>query len=395
MSQQPINLSPDLKALQEDGYEVEIVAGHLVIHNVPYVDANKQVKRGALVSKLDLAGDVATRPSTHVAMFAGEYPCDKNGRKLAKIKHQSSRQAIREGLIVEHSFSSKPPGSNGYDDYYRKMTTYIAIISSQAHAIDPSATAQTRRVVETNDPEAVFNYTDNASARAGITAVTRKLELSRIAIIGLGGTGSYVLDLVAKTPVKEIHLFDGDDFFQHNAFRSPGAPSIEELKTIPNKASYWAMRYAPMRKNILAHEFHIDESNLDHLDGMEFVFVCVDRGDVKLPIIEKLEALGIPFVDVGMGIDLAEDRLHGLIRVTTSTPEKREHVRDKKRIGLTSGDPDGIYSNNIQIADLNALNSALAVIKWKKLFGFYLDLDQEHFSAYTLDGNIIFNEDKA
>jgi hypothetical protein len=37
---------------------------------------------------------------------------------------------------------------------------------------------------------------------------------------GLGGTGSYILDLVSKTPVNEILLFDSDDFLQHNAFRS-------------------------------------------------------------------------------------------------------------------------------------------------------------------------------
>ena len=55
--------------------------------------------------------------------------------------------------------------------------------------------------------------------------------------MGLGGTGSYVLDLVAKTPVWEIHLFDGDAFLQHNAFRSPGAPSLDELEAQPPKAA--------------------------------------------------------------------------------------------------------------------------------------------------------------
>ena len=38
--------------------------------------------------------------------------------------------------------------------------------------------------------------------------------------------------------------------------------------------------------------------------------------------------------------------------------------------------------------------TALAVIKWKKLFGFYLDLDDEHHCTYTLDGNMLLNEDK-
>lgn len=76
-----------------------------------------------------------------------------------------------------------------------------------------------------------------------------------------------------------------------------------------------------------------------------------------------------------------------------STPEKRAHVREKKRIGMTGRDADGVYSHNIQIAELNALNAALAVIRWKKWCGFYLDLEGEHHSIYTLDGNNIINED--
>ena len=277
---------------------------------IRYVNAQKQVKRGALVSTLDLAGDITTTPSTHVALFAGAHPCDREGRELQKIKHQSARKVISDGLVTDHSFSSKPTDS--YKDYHHKMTTYVAIISTPAQAIDPSATAQTRRVIETDDPDTVFNYIDTASSRAGITAVSGKVELDRIAIVGLGGTGSYSLDLVAKTPVREIHTFDGDDYLQHNAFRSPGAPSAEELKAIPKKVHHHAGRYEPMRRGIFAHDFHIDASNVGELEGMGFVFLCVDRGDVKRPIVEKLEELGIPFVDVGMEIDLVDDQLQGI-----------------------------------------------------------------------------------
>jgi len=371
---------------------IAIKAGHLVVYDVPYVNAKREVKRGTLVSLLDLAGEVTVPPKTHVIMFAGEHPCDKDGRELSKIKHGSARQQICDGLVVDHSFSSKPVG--GYKDYYEKVAAYAAIISSPAEAIDPNATARTRRVIVSDDPDSVFNYADTASSRAGITAVSEKLAVPKVAIIGLGGTGSYVLDLLAKTPANELHLFDGDDYLQHNAFRSPGAPSVAELKAIPKKVDYWAARYAPMRKNIIPHAIYINASNVNLLEGMNFVFICVDRGDVKVPIVEKLEALGVAFIDVGMGIDLIEGQLQGILRVTASTPQKREHVRDKKRIGFASGDADGIYSRNIQIADLNALNAALAVVKWKKLCGFYLDLEAEHFAAYTLDGNTIVNEDK-
>lgn len=393
MSRQLINRSPDLKALMDDGYELAIKGDHLVIHNVPYVNGEKQVKRGVLVSVLDMAGDVTTTPSTHVTMFAGGHPCDINGQELKKIKHGTSRQTICEGLVVEHSFSSKPAG--GYRDFHEKMTTYIAIISGPAEAIDPNTTARTCAVTESGDQDCVFNYIDTASSRAGISAVSKKLGQLKIGIIGLGGTGSYILDLVAKTHVKEIHLFDRGVFGQHNAFRCPGAPSIEELKQRPKKVHYLAKRYAPMRKNIVAHDCHIDASNVDLLQKFDFVFLSVDKGNIKQPIIEKLEKFDIPFIDVGMGIYFADDQLFGVMRVTTSTINKRDHVREKKRISFTGGDVDDEYSKNIQIADLNALNAALAVIKWKKIFRIYGDFDQEHFCAYTLDGNHLVNEDKS
>ena len=393
MSQSLINRSPDLRALADDGYDIDIVSGHLVVRNVPYVNAKRQVKLGVLVSTLNLAGDVTSRPNTHVAMFAGDYPCDRNGHELTKIKHGSKRKTISDRLVVDHSFSSKPV--DGYNNYHEKMTTYVAIISCQAEAIDPNASARTRRVIESHDTGTVFNYLDTATSRVGITAVSDKLKLDKIAIVGLGGTGSYILDMVVKTPVREIHIFDGDEFLQHNAFRSPGAPSVEQLRAVPSKVRHHAGRYAPMRNGIVEHEVWVDASNAEALEGMDFVFICVDRGDARRPIIEKLEELDTPFIDVGMGINLVDEQLLGVVRVTASTPEYRDPLRGEGRVSLSGADADGVYSQNIQIAELNALNAALAVIKWKKLLGFYCDLENEHFSAYTLDGNCIVNEDQA
>lgn len=392
MSQQLINRSPDLKRLRDEGYDVEVRSNYLLIKNIPYVNSNREIKFGVLVSELSLAGDVTTTPSTHVVYFAGNYPCNKDGSEIDQIKHQSQQTRLDQDIVVDHSFSSKPGG--GYKDYYVKMTTYATIIFSPAQSIDPNVTATIFPVIESEEEESVFNYIDTASSRAGINVVTRKLELGKIGIVGLGGTGSYVLDLVAKTPVREIHLFDGDKFSQHNAFRSPGAPSVDELKKEPQKVAYFKDQYSRMHRNIVANEGYIDASNVDQLQGMDFVFLCLDRGEAKRLIVEKMEELGRPFIDVGMGVELVDEALYGVLRITTSTVEKREHVRGKNRIPFSDGDGNNDYSRNIQIADLNALNAALAVIKWKKLFGFYGDLESEYFSAYTIDGNALINEDQ-
>jgi hypothetical protein len=391
MSRQLISRSSDLKKLRDEGYDVEIRSGFLLVKDVPYVNAKKEVKLGILVSELTLAGDVTATPSTHVAMFAGEYPCDKDGSPLEKIRHGGGQQ-LADNLTVQYSFSSKPAGGRSYKDYYEKMTAYVAIFLSHAHAIDPNVMAQTFPVIPTEEDESVFKYIDTASSRAGINMANKKLGLAKVAIVGLGGTGSYVLDLVAKTPVKEVHLFDGDVLLSHNAFRSPSAASVEELRSKPKKVAYLKDMYSKMRRGIVNHGYYIDASNVDELQGMDFVFLCIDAGDAKKLIVENLDKFGIPFIDVGMGVELVEDSLRGILRVTTSTAERRHHLR--QRVSLASAGDNADYDRNIQIADLNALNAALAVVKWKKLYGFYLDFEKEHNSTYTIDGNMLLSEDQ-
>ncbi len=395
MSNTLIGRSPDLKKLRDEGYDLEIRGGYLLVKDVPYLNSSKEVKKGVLVSKLVLAGDVTTKPDSHVAYFVGDYPCRSDGAEIAEIKNASQRQSLAPDVVINHTFSAKPKPSDHYQDYYEKVTTYVAIISGPAKMVDPNVTARTFPVNEPgkeDDEESVFNYIDTASSRAAIDSVTGKLALGSIAIVGLGGTGSYVLDLVAKTPVRKIHLFDGDTFLQHNAFRSPGAPAIEELQAKPTKTKYFSKIYSKMHRGIIVHEDHIDESNVEQLQAIDFVFLCLDQGPAKGRIVQKLEEFGVPLVDVGMGVDLTDNTLGGILRVTTSTALKRDHVRN--RVSFADDNGDNEYANNIQIADLNALNAALAVIKWKKLFGFYRDLKSEHHTTYTIDGNLLLNEDR-
>jgi hypothetical protein len=148
-----------------------------------------------------------------------------------------------------------------------------------------------------------------------------------------------------------------------------------------------------MHRGIVTHETHIDASNVDELRSMSFVFLCLDQGEAKLIIVQKLEEFGISFVDVGMGVFMKNETLGGILRVTTSTAQHRAHVHEKGRIPLGGGDVEDQYDKNIQIADLNSLNAALAVIRWKKLYGFYADHENELFSTYTINCNLLTSED--
>ena len=281
-----------------------------------------------------------------------------------------------------------------YTDYYAKTTSYVNMLSGPAQFIDPTATARTFPVVQVAGEDSVFRYLDSASSRARISSITSKLALLKVAIVGLGGTGSFILDLIVKTPIHEIHLYDRDILYAHNAFRAPGAASVENLDTVPTKVEYYQRMYQVMRRGIMSHPVHVDESNIDELRAMTFVFLAMNYGPAKKFIVTKLEEFGTPFIDAGMGVYRIGESLGGILRVTASTPEHRAHVWEHQRIPF-GDEEDDEYERNIQTADLNMLNAVLAVIKWKKFYGFYLDQEHEMFTTYTIGGNQLLNDDQA
>ena len=58
----------DLARLRREGYTVEVVRGngvHLLVHDVPYVNADRKVLRGTLVAPLELNAERTTSPITN------------------------------------------------------------------------------------------------------------------------------------------------------------------------------------------------------------------------------------------------------------------------------------------------------------------------------------------
>lgn len=390
MSRIQIDRNPDLRRLREAGYNIFVTdTGYLVMRDVPYVNRHCQVTIGCLATALELAGDLTVKPTDHTVKFIGEFPCDSTGAELNVLRQNSEPCVLGSGLTSQHAFSRKP--QDGYADYFAKMTTYVKLLLTHAREIDPTVTARTRQVVEPEYGESPFNYLDTASARSETSGAAARLSTLRIAIVGLGGTGSYILDAVAKTPVREIHLFDADVMLTHNAFRAPGAASLEELRAQQPKVDYLKSIYSRMHRGIDTHPVEIDRSNASQLQGMSFVFLSMDSGDAKRAIIEHLESWGTPFIDVGMGLQVNRNKISGILRVVTSLPDARDQARG--RISFAEDDVVNEYDKNIQVAELNALNACLAVIAWKKHFGYYADMGHERFVSYSVAGGTLNKSD--
>jgi molybdopterin/thiamine biosynthesis adenylyltransferase len=388
-SREIIEASPDLKKLFGEGFELSIKHVHLLVTSVPYVKADRTVAQGTLIFPLELQDDVkANKPPHHWCYFAGEYPCYASGAQMTALVVNNDVQKLAEGIVRNRQLSARPEPPD--PDYHAKVWRYVRLLGDPARDIDPDADARTRRIVEVEDEESPLVFLDTNSARAQIMPISDKLKGQRIAIVGVGGTGSYVLDLLAKTPVKEIHLFDDDEFSLHNAYRAPGAPTTEQLRARMFKVDYLFEIYRRMHRGIKIHRERIRAENLGQLAGLSYVFLCLDPGPDKAALVKFLVASKTPFTDTGIGIESGNNRLVGVAKAVTVTPDNQKFLSS---VPVKPPGDNDLYASNIQIAEMNSLAAILAVVRWKKHVGFYFDPRGERLCTYDVAANMLLNDE--
>jgi len=368
--QRLVSHNDDLRRLVEKGFAVGFDGPHLVVRDIPYLDERGQLRIGAFVAKLEFIDNDRVTQTDHQVFFAESIPHNIDGTPVANLAGGPCVLRLSEAssdVVVERSFSNKPVATGAFPDFFDKIESYVALVSGPAMA-RYEATPYTFRQVDEVADDSVFKFQDTLTSRAEIADLSAKFKDDVVAIIGLGGTGAYVLDFVAKTPVREIRAFDLDPFHVHNAFRSPGRLQDDELGKA--KADVYGARYDNFRTGISTAAKLIDASSGEDLAGVTFAFVCVDSGTSRADIFDLLISKGIPFIDVGMGLNVKEGMLNGMARATYYSEEHGPEVRDKGLAALVDT-PDDVYKANVQISELNALNACLAVIKFKQLRGFY------------------------
>jgi ThiF family len=372
MFQKLVSRNDDLRRLVEKGYAVAFDTNYLVVRDIPYLDASGALRTGAFIAKLVFIDQDRVRQEDHQVFFAGSVPHGLDGQPISNLgggPHQLTLSDACKDVVVQRSFSNKPKATGAFADFFDKIESYVAIISGPAIERH-GATPYTFRMVESAATDSVFKFHDTLTSRAEITDLIGRFKDDVIAVIGLGGTGGYVLDFLVKTPVREIRSFDLDFYYVHNAFRSPGR--VEETEFGKPKAHVYQARYENFRHGLSIAPTFIDSQSSGELDGVTFAFVCVDKGSARAGIFDILIAKKIPFIDVGMGLNRNRGALNGLLRVTYFSAADAETFREMQLAELADR-PDDIYRANIQIAELNALNACLAVVRFKQLRGFYLE----------------------
>lgn len=58
---------------------------------------------------------------------------------------------------------------------------------------------------------------------------------------------------------------------------------------------------------------------------------------------------------------------------------------------MTKQADDDLYTTNVQISELNAINAVFGIMAWKKYYGFYLSAEPNYNTTFIIDEKVIDN----
>lgn len=123
-----------------------------------------------------------------------------------------------------------------------------------------------------------------------------KLKDKKVAIVGIGGVGSFACEALARCGIENISLFDGDCVDQTNINRQ-----LIALHSTINKPKVAVMAARikdinPLAK-VEAHQLFIDETNIgEYLQAYDFIIDSCDTISSKYAIIKHCLFNKIPFI---------------------------------------------------------------------------------------------------
>jgi hypothetical protein len=374
--------NPVIQDLDDKGYDLDSINGHFVVFGVPYLDKDGALKFGDLAFPLELVNWVIDPPKNHQAWFRGARPHDETHREL-RLGTADAATTVADGFVTNYAFSLKLKDSTGqnrdYVSFEEKVRTYLDIITGPAAAAHVDARPFKRLERKAAEQGSPLRLPDTLSARYQMNDVSFLLRGKKIAIVGLGGTGSYILDFVSRTHLERIALFDDDKIHVHTMFRTPGfmqdAIGKKKVDALAEHYGNWHLGIAPFSERITAQ-------NLERLREFDFVFVSIDDGPSRRDIVDWLTSSNVPFVDCGMGLNRSRVGLNGVVRITGVDRAAYEASVGTAYLPVRATHADE-YRKQAQIGELNALNAALAVIRFKQHFGLLERTEAAH--AYILE----------
>jgi molybdopterin/thiamine biosynthesis adenylyltransferase len=127
-----------------------------------------------------------------------------------------------------------------------------------------------------------------------------RLLNSRVAVVGLGGLGGTVVEVLARIGIGAMVLIDGDRFEENNLNRQL-ISTVDALGAL--KAAAAARRVQAVNPAVeltVREEFFTEENAADFLQGADLVVDCLDSITTRFKLESAARAAGVPMVSAAV-----------------------------------------------------------------------------------------------
>src|SRR5678815_4014380 len=107
MCRQLVSHNDDIRRLVDKGYAVAFDSNnYLVVRDVPYLDAERKLQWGAIVTKFVDEGKNRIAQENHQIFFAGSVPHGLDGKPIRNLGGVPTVLALSNDLVVKWAFSN-------------------------------------------------------------------------------------------------------------------------------------------------------------------------------------------------------------------------------------------------------------------------------------------------
>jgi molybdopterin/thiamine biosynthesis adenylyltransferase/proteasome lid subunit RPN8/RPN11 len=136
-----------------------------------------------------------------------------------------------------------------------------------------------------------------------------RLETIRVGIVGLGGTGSLVLQQLAHLGIRDLVLIDADVVEESNLNRVVGTTRSDLGKPKVDVAAELAARINPDIRVEARRESVLQARTARSLAATDFVFNCTDSHGSRAVINQVAYQYLVPTIDMGVAITVSEAKI--------------------------------------------------------------------------------------
>ena len=124
----------------------------------------------------------------------------------------------------------------------------------------------------------------------------QKLKDSTVAVFGIGGVGSYIVEALTRSGIGKLIIIDGDDVATSNINRQLIADTTTIGIAKVDAAKKRLLAINPDLQIVTVNKFLTADSDFSFIDGCSYVADAIDTVSAKIKLIEYCKEKNIPII---------------------------------------------------------------------------------------------------